>query len=126
MEISEFRRVMFGLAREVDASICDVLVPDVVPNFIACNLRASEFSIYVLCNEQSEWAFVSDYDPTNQKLNFVDNEVISSILSNSFSIRVASVEELGSPFVARDKMLESDIKYWKPQTMGEALFNWWD
>ena len=32
---------------------------------------------------------------------------------------------LGSPEIVYE-ISDADIKYWQPQTLGDALFNWWD
>jgi len=41
---------------------------------------------------------------------------------------VLTKNDLDRPFRAADwpSMSSSDINYWKPATVGEALFNYWD
>lgn len=42
--------------------------------------------------------------------------------------RVLSKAELDSPFVPAEwpRLSARDVEYWRPATLGEALFNYWD
>ncbi|GAA5444352.1 hypothetical protein Misp06_02538 [Microbulbifer sp. NBRC 101763] len=126
MEVSIFKKVLYGIAPEVGASLGKVISPEVIPNFLACQIETRKFSLYILCSENNDWAFVEDYDPESCELIFINNELISSKLKDIYNIKTLTKEELNLPFKATNSMLESDIKYWRPKTMGEGLFNWWD
>ena len=66
------------------------------------------------------------YDKNNCQLDFIDFEKFSSLLEEIYKVKTYKVEELNDSFEKKDYLLESDINYWKPVTLGEGIFNWWD
>ncbi|MER6473230.1 hypothetical protein [Streptomyces collinus] len=45
--------------------------------------------------------------------------------------RLLNVEELSTPLTAADtsELAEAEleqVRYWRPSTIGELMFNWWD
>lgn len=83
---------------------------------------------YLLCSYDGYWAVCSPNERGN-KLQFVDCVEIAEKLKALYGINVLSKAELEAEFQLLPDlpyMSEKDLKYWKPQTMGEALFNWWD
>jgi hypothetical protein len=60
-------------------------------------------------------------------LTFIDfPELIGALTDNPFTVLTAA--ELAGPFDAAGwpELSDYDIKSWKPETLGEALFNYWD
>ncbi len=90
---------------------------------------------YLLCSHDGYWAVCSHVASApfsnfvSINLQFVDCAEIAAKLKSFYGIHVLSKAELEAEFQLLPDlpyMCESDLKYWKPQTMGGALFNWWD
>lgn len=79
----------------------------------------------MLQSHAGDWALCSEVG-FDCRLVFDDAPSISEALERCHGIRLHSKAALLGPFVRTEGISESDIKYWKPQTLGEALFNWWD
>ena len=126
MKLDEFKQIVFDISQRLYLKVGQVEKADITPNFHAAEILGEEKPIYVLCNENREWAFSSIYEKYNCKLNYVNYEKFSSLLTEIYKEKVYRVEELNGPFKEKDYLLESDILYWKPVTLGEGVFNWWD
>jgi hypothetical protein len=94
-----------------------------------------EWHRYLLCSHDGYWAVCSSVasapfpNIVSINLQFVDCVEIAEKLKAFYGINVLSKAELDADFQLLPDlpyMSESDLKCWKPQTMGEALFNWWD
>ena len=88
------------------------------------NLNSKEF--FIICSIHGDWAFINKFNPNDHELDFIDCTVFSDILKNRYDIDTYTKEELNGPFSIKPYLLESDIKYWEPKTLGEGIFNWWD
>ncbi len=110
--------------------------PEVTPNFSYVEFTGGfdhqeDAKRYLLYSYDGCWAVCSHVisDERGIKLQFVDCAEIAAKLKAFYGINVLSKAELEADFQLLPDlpyMSESDLKYWKPQTMGEALFNWWD
>ena len=126
MKLDQFKEIVFDVSRRLYIKVGKLDEPEVTPNFLSAELLLENKSIYVLCNENNEWAFSSFYDKNNCQLDFIDFEKFSSLLEEIYKVKTYKVEELNDSFEKKDYLLESDINYWKPVTLGEGIFNWWD
>ncbi|MFI7674955.1 hypothetical protein [Actinophytocola sp. NPDC049390] len=61
-------------------------------------------------------------------LTFVEAPELAVCLAELSGCRVLTVVELNGPFdaVAWPRVSAGDVAYWRPGTLGEALFNYWD
>lgn len=61
-------------------------------------------------------------------LTFVDAPELMAVLAEQPGLEVLAAVDLNGPFdaAAWPDIDPADIKYWKPATLGEALFNYWD
>ncbi|MEV6237800.1 hypothetical protein [Lentzea sp. NPDC051838] len=64
-------------------------------------------------------------------LEFLDDPDLVAVLTDlaaQTKYRVWAKAELDGPFDASawPEMSANDIRYWRPDTLGAALFNWWD
>ncbi|MGW4214835.1 hypothetical protein ACWEIJ_43110 [Lentzea sp. NPDC004789] len=64
-------------------------------------------------------------------LTFLDEPDLVAVLTDlaaQTKYRIYSKAELDGPFdaAAWPEMSANDLRYWRPQTLGAALFNWWD
>ncbi|WP_146164405.1 hypothetical protein [Agitococcus lubricus] len=102
----------------------EIQLPEVTPNFMSASLKIKQQTIYILCSDNQDWAFSQQLQPF--KLQFIDHPLLANMLHHLAHIQVYCTSQLNAPFVAQSWMSKHDINYWKPQTLGEALFNWWD
>ncbi len=110
--------------------------PEVTPNFSYVEFTGrfnhqEGAKRYLLNSYDGCWAVCSHVrsDARGIKLQFVDCAEIAAKLKEFYGINVMSKAELEAEFQLTPDlpyMCDSDLKYWKPQTMGAALFNWWD
>lgn len=61
-------------------------------------------------------------------LTFVEAPDLVTALSEQAGFGILTAAELTRPFdaAAWPELEEADIRYWKPETVGDALFNYWD
>ena len=126
MRIEEFKQIIFDISQRLYLKVGIIDEPDFTPNFHIAEILGKEVAIYVLCNENREWAFSSFYEKHNWQLKFIDFENFSSLLNSIYNERIYKAEELNGPFQKKDYLTEDDILYWKPITLGEGVYNWWD
>ena len=124
MDRSNFQQTIYRLSQYVGADVMEIHLPEVTPNFIAASLNIKQQTVYILCSDNQDWAFSQQLQPF--KLQFIDHPLLANALHHLANIQVYCTSQLNAPFVAQSWMSKHDINYWKPQTLGEALFNWWD
>ena len=113
----------------------DFRVPTVTPNFwqavVAYHDRtisvvaANDLPVLAIARPRSlDFAPVRDSGP----LEFVDEPELVAVLAETGQFQVLTPAELERSFSAEDwpHLTRSDVAYWKPATVGEALFNYWD
>ncbi|GAA3016433.1 hypothetical protein [Actinokineospora globicatena] len=129
-DLKTFRGTCHALARRTTATHVEFRVATgVTPNFHECVLTYRTETIAVVATRTH--AFTAVARPTVSldagPLTFVDHPALLAEL-RSTPYRALSFAELDAPFRAEDwpHVLPSDIKYWHPTTVGEALFNHWD
>jgi hypothetical protein len=126
MDFKNFSKTCHSLALEINGKILSLTKSGITPNFHSCNLLINFDNIYILCSNNNDWAFTKNFALNNQTINFCDQNNISQYLKSMHNIIPLTQIELNGPFKLRDYLDENDIKHWKPKTLGEGLFNWWD
>ncbi|RCU42870.1 hypothetical protein DU002_19190 [Corallincola holothuriorum] len=126
MDMQHFKKVIYDLAQRAGFTVVEFHGPLATPNFFAALMeqRGKEFA--VLASINSDWAVVSEFEPSVCELDFIDSADVARELKYCHGIDVISSKVLNGPFVTRSYLSHNDVKYWKPQSLGEALFNWWD
>lgn len=77
-------------------------------------------------------AFVEPLAPNMCELRFRDAAPISKRIAELFpDVAIASADDLAQQIDAADlaqlnRAERDQVKYWKPHTVGELAFNWWD
>ncbi len=126
MSFKVFKEIVYRICRELNYSVIQFYEADITPNFHTAHVRMNEKDLFVLCSHENHWAYSSFYSTSECRLEFLDVPNFSKLLFDYYDIQVHSTEELNSMFSNKYNCLESDIKYWKPRTEGDGLFNWWD
>ncbi len=126
MNAEEFKKVIYALGNDIGASVETFYFPGVTPNFQVCKLMINSNAIFVLCSENGDWCVSKSFDESLCELEFTDNELITKSLNVQFGIILLSKQELNQEFSSRSYLSDCDVKYWKPRSLGDGLFNWWN
>lgn len=134
MDSATFTRIARAVASANKYRLGDIDEPGVTPNFwcaeYTCRINYQDAKCYLLCSYDERWAVCSTVDSGHP--HFEDCAEIAATLKSFYGIDVGAKAEMDAEFelTVEISMLSgfgvSALKYWNPQTMGEALFNWWD
>lgn len=131
-DLSAFTAVCHHAARAVGATIADVTPAGVTPNFHTVVVADSQHHIAVLRHTALPLiALARPLDNGDVTITFVDQPDLAVAITDLTDAQVLAVEQLQTPLTAVDlSALEpgehDQIDYWKPATVGELLFNFWD
>jgi len=123
-----FKTLCFDLAIRNGGKVISFHEPRYPANFYEVQMEVFGLTFYVLLNAHYPYlAFASAVDMEN--IEFIDSPVPCEFLAPPY--RVMSKAELYAPFTQREgaelnKAELEQIAYWKPETIGEVLFNHWD
>ncbi|SDP91670.1 hypothetical protein SAMN05421507_12085 [Lentzea jiangxiensis] len=113
------------------------LAGHVTPNFHQGLIAYRERTVAVACTRDSAVLALAeprtidfvDGAVESGPLTFVDAPELMAVLATLLpKSRVLTPSELNGPFdaTAWPHISSNDIRYWRPGTLGEALFNYWD
>jgi hypothetical protein len=105
----------------------------VTPNFHTATLESPNDLVQLLGHSTFPiFAFTEPREVYSCELKFRDVPIIANLLNQMFpDVIIATLEELSKP-IAKTDLAQLDraeiaqVNYWKPQTIGELAFNWWD
>lgn len=115
--------------------MADFRVPSGTPNFWQAVIEYPDRTLSVVAANDAPVVALArprsfDFAPAREwgPLEFLDEPELAAVLAETEQFRVLTPADLGQPFTAEDwpHLTRSDIAYWKPATVGEALFNYWD
>lgn len=82
MQPAEFKRIIFHVAKEIEAKVEGIFEPSTTPNFFVAKLAKEGFHVFILCSNQSEWAFSRSYDESSCTLDFTDFKEFSEAIES--------------------------------------------
>jgi hypothetical protein len=131
--IAEFNRLVYAVAASQNWTVESVAEAGMPPNFHAAKLSSSGSHIYLVGHSNFPIvAFVERLEQTNHRLQFVDNVAIAGEISRLWpDVEIGTATVLNRPITDSDlaQLSPTDrnqVHYWKPQTIGQLAFNWWD
>ena len=86
----------------------------------------------VICNSiYPVVALVKEIDVGVCELRYIEDENVENLIESNTSFHIVSTADLDQELTsgALKELNESELRkinYWKPQTIGEVVFNWWD
>ncbi len=129
----EFKLVIHVVARELSCSATNLVERGVTPNFHSALIACEDQSILILGHSiYPIFAIAKPLEHSSQCLRFIDIDKVSQIVNDHFPhVTLASAQRLtqklsGTDLVELDEFELEQVKYWKPETVGELVFNWWD
>ena len=126
MDLSTFQKIVHEVARRAGGRVIQITEPEITPNFIAAQINLGNRSCHVLCSHDGEWAFSEAIEPALAPLRFTDCPALAHEMESLFGVTPHPRDALQAPFTSWPGLSDHDIRYWKPRTLGDALFNWWD
>jgi hypothetical protein len=135
--LRNFRRACYEVARRTGGRVTEFrLAEGVTPNFHQGVIAYHDHTVAVVCVRDSTLLAVAEpriidfADDARESgpLTFVDAPALVAVLAELPGFQVLVPTELDGPFDSAvwTKVQASDIKYWRPGNLGEALFNYWD
>ena len=133
--VRAFRRTCHEVARRTGGSVREFRISDgVAPNFHEALIGCPGRTVSVICHRgQPLLAIAEPPDVDNRSrdtgpLTFIETPSLADVLATESGFRVLTAHELSAPFdaTAWPDISAEDVRYWKPATLGEALFNHWD
>lgn len=125
-DFSNFKHIIYAACHTLHTTPSDWFAPDITPNFYAVRITDRDTEFFVLCNHADQWAYSRTFEPMRCTLSFIDQPAFSVALQNLFDITPLTTAELMADFCLQPDLSMADVQYWKPRTMGDALFHWWD
>ncbi|GAA2190318.1 hypothetical protein [Micromonospora lupini] len=131
-DLGAFTAVCHHAARAIDATVTSVTPAGVTPNFHTVDIAHAQHHIAVLQHIALPLiAFASTRASGDVTVTFVDHRDLADAITNLTDAQVLTVEQLRTPLSqvdlsALDPSEHVQINCWKPITVGELLFNFWD
>ncbi|MFC9970044.1 hypothetical protein ACFVH6_03980 [Spirillospora sp. NPDC127200] len=134
VNVRDFRKACYTAARRTSGRVAEFrLADDVTPNFHQGLIAYRDRTVAVVCLR--DLAVLAIAEPRaiggvreSGPLTFVDAPALANVLAELPGFRTLSLPDLNGPFQAANwpHVSVDDIKYWRPDNLGEALFNYWD
>jgi len=135
--LKQFKIHSYEAIRTYNGELLECNDTDVHSNFYFSILRISNKEVYVLLNKH--YPFVAFASSVNEeRITFLNDKELSIFFSAFYTIldaeslneKLMYTRKKGSVLIKNDNQLNSaelaQIAYWKPITLGEVLYNYWD
>ena len=131
-DVRAFTAVCHHAARAIGATVTGVAPARVAPSFHAVDIAEAGHAVAVLRHVTVPFiAFARPRAGGDATLTFVNHPGLAAVLADLTDARALTVDQLGTPLSqadlsALDRVEHDQIGYWKPATVGELLFHFWD
>jgi hypothetical protein len=131
VDFTRFKRAVYAAAQSTGASVIAATpTTGVTPNFHQTLIRFRDCELAVICNRTFPVVAFVEHPVDMAGVQPVEVPELVENFSNS-GFEVASACELLRPIGPDDLQIlteaeRNQAKYWKPQTVGQIVFNWWD
>ncbi|WP_320069258.1 hypothetical protein [Micromonospora sp. RTGN7] len=132
VDLGAFTAVCHHAARAIEATVTSVTPAGVTPNFHTIDITHAQHPIAVLRHIALPLiAFARPRAGGDVTITFVDHPALAAAITNLTDAPVLTGVQLRAPLSqvdlsALDSHEHDQIGYWKPTTVGELLFNFWD
>ena len=122
-----FKKLGYEIARKTNGKIIGFFPPSYPLNYFRIDIEANEKVVSILLHEYFPYAAIALY-ANELQIQFIECESLSSELSSYYTVlEVAFLNEHFNPKfhnLSEDEL--KNVKYWRPNTNGEVIFNCWD
>ncbi|UPZ28471.1 hypothetical protein MUK60_11960 [Streptomyces sp. LRE541] len=132
VDVGAFKTACHAVARSIRATVGEVTPAGVTPSFHTVLITAPGIGSTVLCHEVLPVvAFAASRPQAGAPLADFTSPPAWADAFELGGFRLLDVEELSMPLAAADtsELAEAEleqVRYWRPSTVGELMFNWWD
>ncbi len=117
-----------GSGRVVEMWSCERRV---TPNFHLAELALRSGTVYLLCNAFCLWLGASDRRPEWMGGPFVTSAEVEAVAAEWPDFHFLSPEELEAPLAVESvrgllPVELGQLLYWRPERLGDVIFNFWD
>lgn len=135
MDGKEFKQISYSIIGRNGGQVLDFTEPHITQNFFTVKAKIFNDEIYILLNQYYPYlAFASDL---NGKITFIDQPELSEQFSAFYNVldkqvlNGAVLLKLGSKMILQNdnelNRTELDqIAYWRPERIGEIIYNFGD
>ncbi|PYI53390.1 hypothetical protein [Paenibacillus flagellatus] len=133
----QFKKLSYSLVNVAQGRLLSFEAPCASNNFYKAELGWKDERVFLLLNASYPiLAFASSIEYFNIK--FIDHSLSNDVESSGCGFRVASASELNENLALDERTLTvlnknslnqselSQIFFWKPKTIGDVVFNFWD
>ena len=131
-DLGSFTSVCYHAARAIGATVTGVIEAGVTPSFHTINVAQARHHIAVLRHSTVPLvAFARPRTSGDATIIFIDHADLAAAISNLTDAQILTADLLRIPLPKVDLSdlgphEHDQINYWKPDTVGELLFNFWD
>lgn len=131
VDAQAFKSACYTVARELSGVVQSFREPGATPNYIVAHLDLRDGPVVVLCNcAIPRVAFTQHESEGVTPIRFIDMPALADAM-HRLSFTAIPADALHAPLGTIDTAcLEpgelADIRYWRPQTVGELIFNHFD
>jgi hypothetical protein len=131
-DLRAFTAVCHNAARRTSGIVTAVTPAAVTPNFHTILIAYGPRQVAVLRHGVLPLAaFAQPPRDGEMTVTFIDDPGLAEAIAEISALQILTVEELHTPLTRVDLTALSSgehdqIRYWKPHTAGELLFNYWD
>ncbi|MFG1872456.1 hypothetical protein [Micromonospora arborensis] len=131
-DLKAFTAVCHHAARTIDATVTGVTPAGVTPSFHTIHITHAQHHIAVLRHTVLPIvAFARPRTGGDITISFVDHPDLAATITKLTDAQVLAVNQLRTSLSqidlsALDPSEHDQISNWKPNTLGELLFNFWD
>ena len=131
-ELRRFRTACFEAARRTGARVDSLDLPGVVRSFEAASITSPTGSVVALHHTDRPIVAFTGTPPVAGRpvSDFMDSPPYADVFK-AYGFQVLTPAVLNTPVAALDlteltPIEPTDLRYWRPDVLGDVLFNWWD
>lgn len=136
VEENKFKQICYSL---FDSKVLDYVGAEAGRNFCECIVKGKDKRIHILLNSQYPFmAYTSTRDINVNDFPFIDEPELSKLFKQYYKIlspsqlneRLRYTQKGKKIFVKNENNLHQaeleELVHWKPKTVGDVVFNYWD
>jgi hypothetical protein len=131
VDVRVFKAAVFAASHVTGSSVVATIPAEgVIPNFHLAEISNFDRLFCVVCNRHFPVIAFAERPVAMSGIRPMDVPSFAEVMSN-LGFEIATVVNLQRPLVPSELELLSKserkaARYWKPKTVGQVVFNWWD